>query len=305
MATYTIVLHWTEKMTSICMLLSVEKDVLLCTVGQVIDTLPERGPVFGLTLLAGELYVLRFWRERDQVEVYDATSYRFQRCLTVPNACRLQDMTACEHFGYVYIADFIAECIHRLRAQGAATPWSVNDKPQALSVNAAHNLLVTCCFARKIKEFNSDGKLLRELTLPGEVSHPWHAIQLTNGQFIVCHGSEVDSIQRVSKISEDGRRVVQSHGGQRGSNDGHYYVPVHLAVDDNGFVLVADLYNRRVKLLSPTLKYTRKVVSGSDLGEYPFKMCLDARRRRLYVADNNYSHQQQIATAGRVVVLSV
>jgi len=80
--------------------------------------------------------------EHDQVEVYDVITYRLQRCLTVPNARGFADMTSCEHYCCIYISDWVAECIHRLDAQGAATQWPVNDQPCCLSVNAEHNLLV-------------------------------------------------------------------------------------------------------------------------------------------------------------------
>jgi len=76
---------------------------------------------------------------------------------------------------------------YRLDVQGAATRWAVNDEPLCLSVNASHNLLVAFKHVHKIKEFSSHGNLLRELTLPGDVVTPWHTIQLTNGQFVVCH----------------------------------------------------------------------------------------------------------------------
>jgi len=274
----------------------------LCTVGQVVHTLPEGEPVWGVTSLAGEVYVLR-WKERDQVEVYDAISYRLQRCLTVPNSRGFADMTSCEHCNCVYIGDPAVQCIHRLGAQGAATQWPVNDVPACLSVNAAHNLLVTCRHVRKIKEFSSHGKLLRELTLPDDVINPWHSIQLTSGQFIVCHGDGDDAVERVCKMSDDGRHVVQSHGGQRGSANGQYHLPGHLAVDDNEFAFVADVVNRRVTLLSPTLGYVRHVVTSDDLKGLPLRLCLDTQRRRLYVADNE--HKDGKLTAGHVVVFAV
>jgi len=274
----------------------------LCTVGQVVHTLPEGEPVLGVTSLAGEVYVLR-WKERAEVEVYDAISYRLQRCLTVPNCRGLVDMTSCEHCNCVYIGDHIAECIHRLGAQGAATQWPVNDVPWGLSVNAAHNLLVTCRLVRKMKEFSSHGKLLRELTLPDDVINPWHSIQLTSGQFIACHGDPDDAVQRVCKMSDDGRHVVQSHGGQRDSATAQCNVPLHLAVDDNEFVFVADVFNHRVTLLSPTLGYIRHVVTSDDLKWDPCRLCLDTQRRRLYVADNECKDDKY--TAGRVLVFSV
>jgi len=272
----------------------------LCTVGQVVHTLPEGEVVGGVTLLADEVYVLRVKVPCDQVEVFDVINYCLQCRLTVPNNGGCTNMTSCEHYGCVYIANRSGECINRLDVLGAFTQWAVNDKPSGLSVNAAHNVLVTCQDVRKIKEFSSHGDLLRELTLPDDVINPWHAIQTRNGEFIVCHGTFSDAVHRVCKISPDGRHVIQSHGGQRqrGSDIGQYAGPVHLAVDNNEFVFVANVNNRRVTLLSPMLDYIRQVVSRDDLKWKPVSLCLDIHKRRLYVADNAYKR-------GRVVVFSV
>jgi len=256
-------------------------------VGQLVHTLPEDEGVCGVTILADEIYLVRY-KERDQVEVYDVTTYHLQRRLTVRlNACSLTDMISCEHNRCVYIGDFNGDCVHRLDVQGAVTRWAVNDSPRGLSVNAAHNVLVTCPGVRKIKEFRSHGDLLRELILPDDVINPRHAIQTRSGQFIVCHGYLGDPVHGVCMISADGRHVVHSHGGQPGSDTGQYTVPRHLAVDDNEFVFVADSSNRRVTLLSPTLEYVRQVVSPDQLKGWPWRLYLDTRQRLLCVAGND------------------
>ena len=133
--------------------------------------------------------------------------------------------------------------------------------------------------------------------------NPWHAIQTRSGQFLVCHGDDNDTVNRVWKMSKDGRQVVLSHGGKRGSDIGQYRRPISLAVDDSEFVFVADFGNRRVTLLSPTFGYIRQVVCSDDLKWDPFKLCLDAQRRRLYVAENE--HKDGNFIAGRVVLFSV
>jgi len=256
-------------------------------VGQLVHTLPEGKLVRGVTLLAGEIYLLRR-KERDQVEVYDVTTYRLQRCLTVPDARSFTDMTSCKHNRCVYIGDIHDDCVHRLDVQGAVTRWAVNDTPWGLSVNAADNVLVTCHCVRKIKEFSSHGDLLRVFTLPDDVINPLHAIQTRSGQFIVCHGSHGNPVQRVCMISADGRHIVHSHGGHWGSDTDQYNGPAHLAVDDNESVFVADYYNRRVTLLSPTLEYVRQVVSRDQLKGEPCYLYLDTRQRLLYVAVNKF-----------------
>jgi len=166
-------------------------------------------------------------------------------------------------------------------------------------------VIVTCRVVRKVKVFSTHGDLLRELKLPSDVINPWHAIQTRSGQFIVCHGSSVlgDAVHRVCMMSDDGRHIVHSHGGQRGSDTGQYDVPCHLAVDDNEFVFVADRDNRRVTLLSPTLEYVRQVASRDQLKWEPDRLCLDTARRVLYVAENEWKDGEW--TVGRVVVFSV
>jgi len=271
-------------------------------VGQVVHTLNEGEVVCGMTSLAGEIYVLRP-KGCDEVEVYDVITYRLQRCLDVPNLRGVADMTSCEHYCCIYISDGTVECIHRLDAQGAATQWPVYDRPWGLSVNAEHNLLITCRRARKIKEFTTDGHIVRTVGLPGDVINPWHTVQVRSGQFIVCHGGSGDAVHRVCMISADGRHIVHSHGGQLGSDTGQYNGPVHLAVDNDEFVFVVDMYNRRVTLLSPTLYYVRQVVSSDQLKWRPVCVYLDTHKRFLYVAENELKDVKD--TAGRVVVFSV
>jgi len=255
-----------------------------------------------VTTLDDEVFLLRD-AGRDQVEVHDVITYRLLRRLTVPNLRGVADMTSCKHYLCVYIADPDVECIHRLDSQGAATQWPVNDVPMGISVNKAHHVLVVCRFVRKIKEFSTDGQLFRELTLPDDVINPGHAIQLTSGQFIVCHGDIGDAVNRVCTVSADGQETVRAHGGQPGSETGEYDVPRHLAVDDNEFAFVADVDNRRVTLLSPTLDFVRHVVSPDKLKWGPDRLHLDVQRRRLYVADNNFF--AAFRPTGRVVVFSV
>jgi len=279
--------------------------VCVSAVASVVHMMSKGKKVCGVTTLGKEIYLLRPKSGRDEVEVYDVITYRLQRCLTVPNARGFEDMTSCEHCLCLYISDHRVECIHRLDLQGNAEQWPVSDVPGGLSVNADHNLIVTCRKVRKIKEFNPRGESVRYIILPGDVINPWHAIQLTSGQFIVCHGRGDDAVHRVCRISPDGRHVVQSHGGQPGSDTGQYDDPVHLAVDDNEFVFVVDVLNRRVTLLSPTLNYIRQVVSRDQLKWVPYALCLDVQRGRLYVADSEFDENDDKSTAGRVVVFSV
>ena len=278
--------------------------VVLSVARQDVHALPEGPPVLGVTLLAGEIYLLRD-RTRDQVEVYDATTYSIRDYVTVPIGRQISDMTSCEHALCVYISDPDAQCVHKLDVYKVATRWAVKDKPRGLSVSAAHNVIVTCADIRKIKEFSSDGDLLRELTLPDDVINPHHAIQTHNGQFIVCHGYHNDPLHRVCVVSADGCHIDHSHGKIWGKAIGQYNVPRHLAVDDSELVYVDDVFNRRVTVLSPTLEYICVAVSREQLKWRPVRLCLDIKHRLLYIADNEWKNEDKRWTSGRVVVFGV
>jgi len=268
------------------------------TVGRVLHTLPEGEKVFGMTSLDNLLYVLRGYKTSEQIEVYDMDSYRLQRCLTVTGLGRIADMTACVHNSCAYISEWEGKRIHKVGLPYGVdiTNWPVNNKPALLSVTDTHSVLVTCDKVRKIKEFSTDGELLREIQLPQDITSPWHTIQLSNGQFIVCHGNIADPVHRVCLIGSD-RHVVKSYGGPRGSGSQQMNVPWYLAVDMNGFVFVVDTNNYRVLLLSPELTYVCDVVSRDQLKWHPKRLFLDVQRRRLYIAVNELK--------GRVIVVSV
>jgi hypothetical protein len=145
-------------------------------------------------------------------------------------------------------------------------------------VNSVCNVLVTCHEARKIKEFTTDGQLIREVSLQSDVIHPNHAVELTTDQFVVCHGDINDPLHRVCIVDSNGR-VLQSYGGSKGSGSGQVNSPVRLAV--NGFILVADLNNDRVLMLSPKLTFIREVLTKM---RGVLRMSLDVYTGRLYVA---------------------
>jgi len=270
-----------------------------------LHTLPDGEPVWGVTSLDNLLYVLR--QRSEEIEVYDKDSYKLQRSITVPELIVGNHMIACVHNRCAYISDIADtnKCIHRVGLPHGVdvTNWPVNDIPLCLSVTDTHSVLVTCREVRKIKELTTDGKLLRQIQLSEDVVSPWHTIQLSSGEFVVCHGDVDDPLHRVCLIGSDGR-VVKSYGGPVGSGTQQMNVPAHLAVDRNGFVFVADLINQRVLLLSPALTFVREVVSREQLKCWPLRLSLDSDRRRLYVAVNGGVKDGKL-TAGRVVVVSV
>jgi len=271
--------------------------------GRAFQSLLEGEPVRGVTSLDDYLYLLRGNKSSEQIEVYDIDLYRLVRSLTVSGLGDRRDIVACGHNRCAYISDLTHDSVHRVALPDATmTHWPVNDEPAGLSLTHRHGVLVSCCEVRKIKEFSTDGQLLHVLTLPQDVVSPRHTVQLSSGQFIVCHGNIAGPLHRVCLIGSDGS-VIKSFGGPKGSDSQHVNTPVHMAVDRNEFVFVVDAYNDRVLLLSPQLTFVRHVMSRRRLLWWPLRVHLDSDRGRLYVADNEWKYGR--LTARRVVVVSV
>jgi len=276
--------------------------VLCFVVGPVRHNLVQGDGVWGVTTLDNVIYVLRR-KEMEQIAAYYADSYRLQKKFSVPGLRGAYGIVACPLYQCLYASGYCDSCVHRVALiNDTVTSWPVYDTYRSLSVTDTHSVLVTCIDVRKIKEFGTGGKLLRQIQLPDHVVSPRHAIQLSSGEFIVCHGRTDDPVQRVCLIDSNGH-VVKSYGGPKGSGTQQVDVPAHLAVDRNGFVFVADLNNDRVLLLSPALTFVREVLSREQLKWSPLRMWLDHDRYRLYVGVNEWKDNR--FSAGKVAVVDV
>jgi len=264
----------------------------------------EGAAIQGLASLDDNLYVLRRNKSLEQIEVYDINTYRLLHCLTVLGLHTAVDIVACGHNRRAYISDSSQRSVHKISLFGEEIiEWPVKDTPGCLSLSIKHGVLVTCRKARKIKEFTEKGILLHEIVLSHDVSSPWHTIQLSSSELIVCHGIYDDPLHRVCLIGSDGQ-VLKSFEGPPGSGRQNILdAPAYMAVDSNRCIFVIDRNNDRVLLLSPALTYVREVVSHEQLQWKPYRLSIDVKRRRLYVAVSDCRHHACIA--GRVIVLNV
>ena len=238
--------------------------------------------VRGVTSVDDELFVLLWQRDNNQIRVYSINDYQQRRHLNVPRyePDDFSDMTSCVRHKCLYMSDHWNSCIHRYELASDISKWSVPGTPHGLSVTPSGNLLVTCDEPNKLVELSVDsGECVREITLQSDIKCPYHSVQLTTGQFVVCHSVSDSDLHRVCVVGDVGK-VTRSYGGQRGSHVGQLNVPCHLAVDkDSQFIFVADHLNGRVVLLSPTLEFVRYIEGLSE----PWRLYFHQATRRLFV----------------------
>lgn len=189
----------------------------LCNVAAAITA--ESESILGLGLLGIELYVLRS-RPTQPVDVYDtAAECAFFRSFAVPElrVKLVSDMTACPSRQCVYIAD--GKRVHKCDAgQQSFSHWDAENDINSLSVTGAFNLLATLHKARKLIEFAPDGQIVRSVKLPAHVEHPWHAIEIPSGKYIICHGEATIDLHLVSLVDADGQAVRCSYGSSKELN---------------------------------------------------------------------------------------
>jgi len=252
------------------------------TLGHVI---PSRsgGGVAAVTSLGDDVFVLHI-NGLQQVEVYDAVSCTLSRLITVHG---LGDYTwglaACAGCKCLYVSDYNNRCIHRTELTGsnAVMRWTMALRPRGLSVNRAYNIVVACDSANKLQEYTTDGHLVREICLQAGVTWPWHAVQLSSGDYVV---SQYRSPGVVSVVAANGQ-VRRNYEPPQTSDVAPMKYLANLAVTMNDDVLVADQGNGRILSVSSQSSVQELALPVDGGIQQPIGLCLDESRGRLYVGE--------------------
>jgi len=243
----------------------------------------ERTGVYAVTSLDDDVFVVR--DDSQRVEVYDAVTFTLQRRIAIRGlGTGPSGITACARNKCIYVCSTDNASVHRVELSGsnAVNKWSVARGPRGLSVNIAHNLVVACLDANKIQEYTTHGSLVREICLQAGVTRPWHAIQLSTGDYVV---SQFTSWGVVSVVGVDGQ-IVHSYGQSQTSDVGQMKSPSGLAVTKNDDILVADGDNNRILSINRSTGCIQELaLSVDDRIRRPHGLCLDESRDRIYVGE--------------------
>ena len=258
----------------------------------------DREGVTAVTSVDEDVFVVRYSSQR--VEVYDAVTFALQRHITVHGlGSQTYGMAACARNRCLYLSSYDRDSVHRVELSGSNTAkkWSAARRPIGLSLNIAHNLVVTCDEANRLQEYTTHGSLVREISLQAGIRDPWHAIQMSTGDYVVSLWMPQGV---VSVIGVDGQ-VVHSYGQSRTSNVGPMRYPPSLAVTKNDDILVASENNHRILSINRSTGCVQELALSVDGGvQEPRGLCLDESRGRLYVGEWNGQHRVLIFDAVRL-----
>ena len=256
--------------------------VVFLTDAKPIHTFSATSPVFGITVVDNELYVLCA-RDDDQIEVFTTINYAPQRRLPVPGLTSSAVVDIAAGQNCVHIADCIRrpQAIHNVSLNGGLSTWKVPVWAYGLSATYDCSGLLITGRGRKnaLVVLNGEGRLVHQIELLPDtgIEDPNHSVQLANGNFVVCHCGQ----SRLC-IVDAGGKVIQT---DRIADYSYLTYPVHLAVDrQNGYVFVADQLCDRVVMLGPSLQFLRQVIKLAQ----PQRLYFHQDTRRLYVSHDCY-----------------
>ena len=218
------------------------------------------------------------------IEVFDAVSYGQLQTLTVGAMNDPWDIAAARTTGlHLYVFDGPYQVL-RLSLDGQVTTrWMLDGSQRGLSVSRRNSVVIT--YRDRLDELNSVGSILRSIRLDRSVSDAGHSLSLDAEKFVVCHGSGLCSVSHVVCLVDSESRILNRY--QEESGEDSMYQPLHLAAASHGCVLVADVHNRRVQILSENLSQSYNLISIGRQHGGPLRVCYDSPRGNVYISTLN------------------
>jgi len=268
--------------------------------------------VLGVTSVLDELFVLH-GRSTDQIDVYSNTDFIFLYHISVPGLSEygIEDFTSCCNI--LVIADSHNRCVHMMGfsyltgdKDWTAVKLPLSAKPCAISaIHYAYGFqtLLLGCYAEsfprgRLIELSYLGTIIREVVLhtlisdeperklmfPSWISSLSCVRKLESGDFVVSYRSWWCARGETIAIADRSGKITQTYGDWWFPWKGELLKgSCHMAVDDDGFVFVADSEKHRVLLLNPSLQFVRFIPTKNR----PRWLHFDKTHRRLLVGHDS------------------
>ena len=207
--------------------------------------------------------------------------------------------------GKVYITDTGLQVVHvfdfaKMKyRQVFGLPFSRLLSPVGVGVDRQDRLYVSDSEINRIFVFDPKGKFLRVIGQPGDfVRVAGIALSpFNNLLYVVDSGGH-----KVLAFDMDGLKKFEF--GQRGSGEGQFNFPTHIAVDQNGQVYVSDSLNFRIQVFHPDGQFVTKFGGvGNVVGSFskPKGITVD-REGHIYVVDGLYDTVQVFNMQGELLM---
>ena len=169
------------------------------------------------------------------------------------------DIAASKLSRSIFISDRGNRCVWRIQMPGREiSRWEVDGTPGMMSISSSDVLVVRVDRGGRGGGWylnlyrSSDVMLIESIPLPSEIRTLYHAVQLSNGNFIISHSmNDGPDVFLISELSVDGRNFIRSFDSRSFASivlDG--WTPYYLSIDEDENIFIADYSNDRVVLLN-------------------------------------------------------
>jgi len=203
------------------------------------------------------------------------------------------DMVASKLSRSIFINDGDNRCLWRIQMPGREiSRWEVDGTPYKMSISSSDVLVVNV--VRDDREYlnlyrSSDVMLIESIPLPTEMNVLNHAVQLSNGNFIISHSMDDDpDVFLISELSVDGRKFIRSFDPRSFASIGlDGWTPYYLSIDEDGNIFIADNNNDRVVLLHSRWTDVQILLNRDQHSiESPRRLCYIREKQQLIVGQS-------------------
>ena len=204
-----------------------------------------------------------------------------------------RDMVASKLSRSIFISDDDGRCLWRIQMPGREiTRRDVDGEPWSMSISSSDVLAVHV--GRDNRGYlnmyrSSDVMLMESIPLPTDERTLNHAVQLSNGNFIISHSNDGDpDVFVISECSIEKRDVIRSFDPQSiGSNRLEYWTPEYLSIDEDENIFIADYNNDRVVLLNSRLTDAQILLNTDQHSiKSPWKLFYIQEKQQLIVGQS-------------------
>jgi DNA-binding beta-propeller fold protein YncE len=214
--------------------------------------------------------------------------------------------------GNIYVAEELNDRIQKLSPSGEPLGlWGRKGYGpgeyaflQAVTVDDQGNVYGVDGMVGRVQKHTPDGRVVAQWGSNLDASSPFHPNGLaidSRGMLYVADGTEEEQFRdsaRIQVFSPEGEQLAVF--GRAGEAPGRFSIPRAVAVDDQGYIYVADTGNHRVQKLSPSGEVVaRWGEQGRAPGQFgaPSGIAVD-HEGNVYVADSGNYRVQKLSPEG-------
>lgn len=227
----------------------------------------------GAAVLDNKLYLA--CRGSGSLVVFSAQKPHIRQFLIqIPGMTGPIDIVACKRNRCLYVSDLGSACVWQVKDDSKSCKWLSNATwPYTLSVTRDGFVLMV----RRPSNLDIYGpcaNLVHSVRLPDVVLDPCHAVETSEGTYLVSHGEKLSHRHSVTELTREGL-ILRSYGGPLGQKPRELDRPRYLAVDGRNNVLIADYGNNRIVMLDGSLNFADILLRKDDDGiKNPHRICV-------------------------------